>query len=134
MADRKRTGKNNQKRAVQALVAPLVEADILTTGSVYAKLPARSLIIGVSIIVTTVSGTVSSTLDVQANGSVVANEIAVTSAGAIEGTLVNTATYLATGGDITVLAGGTTPAAGDFVGELVVEYIELDKANGEYTD
>ncbi len=49
MADRKRTGINNQKRGVSVLVAPLVEADILTTGSIYATLPARSLITAVTI-------------------------------------------------------------------------------------
>ena len=134
MTDLKRTGTNNQKRSVSVLSAPLLEADILTTGSIYATLPARSLIISVTVNVATASGTASATVDVTANGTVVANEVAVTVAGGIAGTLVSAATYLATGGDIVVLAGAVTPANGAFVGDLVVEYIELDKSNGEYTD
>ena len=134
MTDLRRTGKNNQKRSVSVLSVPLVEADILTTGSIYATLPARSIILTVEIWVKTVSTTASSTLDVTANGAVVANEIAVTVAGVIKGTVVTTAADMETGGDIVVLAGSTTPAAGDFVGELVITYVELDKSNGEYTD
>ncbi len=134
MADRKRTGLNNQKRAVSVLSAPFVEADILTTGSTYATLPARSLIISVGILVTTASGTATSTLDVTANGTVVANEVDVDDTGWKAGTVVEDAAYLATGGDIVVKSGAVAPAAGTLVGELVVEYIELDKVTGEYTN
>lgn len=134
MANKKRDGTNNQKRNVSVLSTPLVEADILTTGSIYATLPARSLILSVTIIVKTASGTASSTLDVSANGTVVANEVAVPTVGAIVGTIIAAAAYLATGGDIVVLAGAVTPADGAFVGDLVIEYIELDKTTGEYTD
>ena len=134
MDDKRRTGVNNQKRSVSVLSVPLVEADILTTGSIYATLPARSLILSVSVNVVTVSGTASSTVDVEANGAVVANEVAVTVAGNIVGTVVSAAAYLATGGNIEVLAGAVTPEDGAFVGDLVIEYIELDKTNGEYTD
>jgi hypothetical protein len=134
MADRTITGINNQKRSVSVLSVPLVEADILTTGSTYANLPARSLITSVIVNVATVSGTASSTIDVTAGGSVVANEVAVTVAGAIVGTVVSGVAYLATGGVIGVLAGAVTPADGAFVGDLIIEYIELDKTNGEYTN
>ena len=134
MTDRKRTGLNNQKRSVSVLSVPFVEADILTTGSIYATLPPRSLILSVSVLVTTVSGTAVSTVDVEANGVVIANEVAVTVAGNIVGTVVSAAAYLATGGDIEVLAGAVTPATGSLVGDLVIEYIELDKTNGEYTN
>jgi len=134
MTDKKRTGLNNQKRSVSVLSVPFVEADILTTGSIYAALPPRSLILSVTIVVTTVSGTSSSTIDIEANGTVVANENAVTVAGAIVGTVVAAAAYLATGGNIEILAGATTPADGALVGDLVIEYVELDKTNGEYTN
>lgn len=134
MADRKRTGLNNQKRGVSVLSAPFVEADILVAGSIYATLPPRSLIQKVSVLVTTASGTTGGTVDVSANGTVVANEIDVDDTGAKVGTVVEDAAYLATGGDIVVLAGSTTPADGALVGDLVIEYIELDKTNGEYTD
>lgn len=134
MADRKRTGLNNQKRSVSVLSVPFVEADILLTGSIYATLPARSLITNIIVNVKTVSGTASSTVDITADGTVVANEVAVTTAAAVVGTLVAAATYLATGGDVIVLAGAVTPADGALIGELIVEYVELDKTNGEYTD
>lgn len=134
MADKRRTGINNQKRGVCVLSAPLVEADILTTGSQYATLPPRSLIIAAGIIVTTASGTATATLDIVANGTVVANEVDVDDTGWKVGTVVEDAAYLASGGDIVVRAGAVTPANGAFVGDLVVEYIELDKTTGEYTD
>lgn len=134
MTDLRRTGLNNQKREVSVLSAPFVEADILTTGSIFATLPPRSLITAVRINVKTASGTASSTLDVSANGTVVANEISVTSAVPVTGTVVAAAAYLATGGNIVVLAGAVTPANGALVGDLIVEYIELDKTSGEYTD
>ncbi len=134
MADRKRTGTNNQKRAVCVLSVPIVEADILVAGSIYATLPARTIIRGIALWVKTVSGTASSTVDVVANGVVVANEIAVTVAGVIEGALVSTAVDLATGGDIIVLAGAVTPADGALVAELIIEYVELDLTTGKYTD
>ena len=133
MADKTRDDNNFQKRGVCVFTAPLAEADILTTGSVYGNLPERSLIVSAGVLVTTVSTTTSSTLDVKVGSTVVANEVAVTAAGFIAGTMVAANQYFATGGAITVLAGSTTPAAGDLVGELVIEYIELDKTTGEYT-
>jgi len=134
MADLKRTGTNNQKRGVCILSAPLAEADVLTTGSVYATLPPRSVITRVALVAKTVSGTTSATLTVTANGVNIAANINVTTAGYKAGTLVAAAAYLATGGDIVVKAGGVTPANGAFVGDLIVEYIELDKTTGEYTN
>lgn len=134
MADLKRTGTNNQKRGVSVLSCPFVEADIVAGGSIFATLPPRTLITNVIVNVTTVSGTASSTVDVEANGTVVANEVAVTVAGAIVGTIVAAAAYLPTGGDIEVLAGAVAPAAGGLVGDIIVEYVELDKTTGEYTN
>lgn len=133
MSDKTRDDNNFQKRGVCVFTAPLVEADVLTTGSVYGKLPERIVIQSASILVTTVSTTATSTLDIKVGSTVVANEVAVTAAGMIDGTMVAANQYFATGGDITVLAGAVTPAAGNFVGELVIEYIELDKTTGEYT-
>ena len=134
MADRRLTGINNQKRGVSVLVADLVEADILTTGSIYATLPPKTVVTGISVIVTTVSGTAGATLDVDYNGSEVGSEIAITTAGTIVDTVTTANAYSATGGNIVVTAGSTAPATGAFVGKLVVEYIELDKTTGEYTD
>ena len=113
--DLTRVGINNQKRGVcVAVVRGLTEAQILTTGCIPFKLPEKSGILSIRVNVTTVSSTGSSTVDVQygAVGEVVANEIAVTAAGLIAGTLVAGKAYLAVGGNITILAGATPPAAG----------------------
>ena len=134
MADKKRDGLNNQKRGVSVLSAPFVETDINGSGSIFATLPPRSLIIAAWVNVKTASGTASATLDITANGSVVANEVAVTTAGSIAGTIVSSAAYLATGGDIVLKDGSVAPANEALVGDLVVEYIELDKTTGEYTN
>ena len=134
MADRKRTGLNNQKRGVSVMVAPFVEADVLTTGSLYATLPPRSLIIYGFVNVLTASGTATATLDITANGTVVFNEVDVDDTGAKLLTGAEDAMYLATGGDVVVKAGAVTPADGALVGELVLFYVELDKTTGEYTN
>lgn len=134
MSDKTRDDNNFQKRKVCVFVAPLAEVDILTTGSVYGKLPDNSVVISASILVTTVSGTASSTLDIKVGSTVVANEVAVTAAGMIAGTMVAANQYFATGGDITVLAGAVAPAAGDFIGYVIIEYIELDLHTGDYTE
>lgn len=122
-----------QKKDVRVAVIPFVEADILVDGSVYVNLPERTLIQRATINITTVSGTATATLDITANGTVLVNEQAATALGVADCTLVDAARYLATGGELVIKAGAVTPAAGDLVGELVVEYIELDKNNGEYT-
>lgn len=123
-----------QKRGVSVFVADFVETDINGDGSKFGNLPERSLVIAAGILVTTVSTTGSSTLDILVGSTVVANEVAVTAAGFIAGTMVAANQYFATGGDIIVKDGSTAPAAGDLVGELVMEYIELDKVTGEYTE
>lgn len=133
MSDKTRDNTNCQKRGVCVFSAPLVEADVLTTGSVYGTLPERVVIISVSILVTTVSGTSSADLAIDFNGAALEAAILVTGLGNIVGVPIATAVYSATGGDITVKAGSTTPADGAFVGDLIIEYIELDKHTGEYT-
>lgn len=131
MADLKRNGLNNQRRSMVAGVFPLTEAEILAT-PIVATLPDRVLVTNVQAIVTTVSTTATATIDVKVGATVVANEIAVTTAGVAGGTLAES--YFATGGDITVVAGAVAPAAGDLVVEVVVEYLELDSVNGSYTE
>jgi len=133
MGDKTRDNVNYQKRAVCVLVAPLVEADILVAGSIYGVIPERSIIKSVRVNVKTISGTSSATLDVLAGAAVIANEVAVTVAGVIVGTDVPGENWLATGGNITVRSGSVSPANGAFIGDLIIEYIELDKKTGEYT-
>ena len=129
--DRKREGKYNQKRTSSFLVVPYTEAQIVGEGSIFATLPGRSLIIGVSSAVITASGTASSTIQPVVNGVNLGSALAVTAAGAATAL---TSAYLSTGGDVVIKAGTTAPATGSLVGELVIEYVELNKTNGEYTN
>lgn len=123
-----------QKKGVCVAVIPFLEADILVDGSVYVQLPERTLITRVTSNITTESGTASSTLDVLANGVVLVNELPVAIADIADETLVAAARYLANGGELVIKAGDTTPADGALVGELIVEYVELDLRKGEYTE
>ena len=132
-ANKTRDGKVMQKRGVSVLVIPFVEADILVDGSVYANLPPRTMIMRILSNVTTASGTANATVDALFNGTVVSNEIPVAAANVTQETMAVAGQYSATGGEFVIKAGAVTPADGALVGELVVEYIELDKTNGEYT-
>jgi len=132
-ANKTRTLAIAQKKGVCVAVVPFVEADVLVDGSVYANIPPRSMITRVTSNITTASGTATATVDVLANDVVLVNELPVAAAGVDDETLVAAARYLATGGELVIKAGAVTPAAGDLVGELIVEYIELDKNTGEYT-
>ena len=132
-ANKTRDGSNYQKKGVCVCVIPFVEADVLVDGSVYVNLPARTMIQNVTSNITTASGTANATLDVVANGTVLVNEMAVATANVGDETLVASARYLATGGELVIKAGAVTPADGALVGELVIEYIELDKNTGEFT-
>ena len=137
MSDLKRTGLNNQKRGVCVAVLPFVEADILLTGSIYASLPSYVVVQAVNFLFTTVSGTVTPDISVTINGTAVVTNVdcgSVSGVGLIRGTPAKTASYFASGGDVVILAGTTTPADGALVGSLIVEYVELDKVTGEYTD
>lgn len=130
MADMKREGTFNQKRRVSVGVFALTEADILG-GAIVATLPARSIVTGVKTLVTTASGTLSSSITVNVGTTSIATGVDVTTTG-----VKTTATpgYFATGGDISVVAGATAPATGSLECEVVVEYIELDVKSGEYTN
>jgi hypothetical protein len=92
------------------------------------------MIVRVFINVLTQSTTGSSSLTVTdgSNNNIAAN-IAVTAVGGIAGTLVAAQLHRPTGASIVVKPGATAPAAGNLTGELIVEYIELDKTTGEYT-
>lgn len=132
MADKTREGLNFQKRGVSVFVADLEEVGVLDD-SVYGNLPEKSLIMSAGVLVTTASGTATATVDVLVGATVVANEIDVDDTGFKAGTVTEDAQYFETGGQIIVREGAVAPAAGDLVGRLVIEYIELDKTTGEYT-
>ena len=130
MTDIKREGKFNQKRSHSIGVYGPSEAQILAGGLV-ATLPERSIVESVKVNVTVASTTAGATVDVLVNGVVVANELAIDATGVVDSLAAET--YFETGGDIEINAGGTPPAAGDFEGEVYIEYIELDRVTGLYT-
>jgi hypothetical protein len=129
--DRKREGKYNQKRGVSVLTIPFVESQVIGDGSVFATLPANSVVIFANLTVTTPSGTSKATIQPVINGSNYGSALDVTAAGSAN---VNTPVYLVTGGDVVVVPGATAPADGALVGTLQVIYIENDKVTGEYTN
>lgn len=129
MTDIKRNGLFNQKRSVSVGVFAPSEAEILAVAAV-ANLPERSLVTGVKTIVLTASGTASATITAKVGAVAIATNVAVATSGV---KVTATPGYFPTGGEITIIAGGTAPAAGDLVVEVIVEYIELDKTTGEYT-
>lgn len=131
-----RDDNNFQKRGVCVAVFDFVEADVLFdsgAGSVGVNLPDNIVILSAGILVETVSSTGSATCDILVGASVLANEVAVTAAGMIPGTVVAAVAEQATGGELIIRNGAVAPAAGDLVGKVIVEYIELDKVTGEYT-
>jgi len=132
-ANKTRDDSNYQKKGVCVCVVPFVEADVLVDGSVYVNFPPRTMIQRVTSNVTTATGTTNATLDVVANGVVLVNEMAVAAANVTDETLAAAARYLATGGECVIKAGAVTPADGALIGELIIEYIELDKNTGEFT-
>ena len=129
-----RAGAIAQKKGVCIAVIPFVEADILVDGSVYVELPRRSAIIRIATNTIVTSGTALSAITVVANNNAVAINIQVhTFVGIRDEVLEDSARYLETGGELVIKAGSVPPATGSLVGELIVEYIELDKNTGEYT-
>ena len=128
-----RDGTIAQKKSVCLATIPFVEADILGAGSVFVEMPKRSFITRIFISVLTASGTASSTIDALANSNFITLNLPVTIITVAEGVLINIYRYLETGGELVIKAGTTPPADGALVGELIVEYYELDKNTGEYT-
>lgn len=129
MADLKREELFNQKRSVSVGVFALTEAQILDN-AIVATLPPRSVVTRVYTNVTTASSTASASITVKVGSTSVATNVGVATTGV---KTTSTPGYFATGGDISVVAGATAPAAGDLECEVIVEYTELDKVNGEYT-
>lgn len=127
MADLTRVGLNNQKREVYVGVG---EACPTSTNTIF-NLPKNSVVLGATLVVLTADSTATSTIDVYVGSKVVADELAVDAAGTVQS--FATPAYFATGGAVGIAPGAVAPA-GDGSVRLVVEYIELDKTSGEYTD
>lgn len=131
MSDLRFEDKNNQKKTHSVFASGLI-ATAADMDEVLFTLPEGSLVTNVYGIVDTVSGTATDTVDVKVGSTVVCNELVVGVAGVGESTAVNKE-YFATGGSVTVVAGADAPDdAGLF--KVVVEYIETELTNGQYTD
>lgn len=127
MADLTRIGLNNQKRQVSVGVGGATP----TTENTIFNLPPNSVVLGATLIVLAADTAAGATMDVTVDGTVVADELGVSAVGTNQSFL--TPAYFATGG-VVGIAPGTTAPAGDGSVRLVVEYIELDKTTGEYTN
>lgn len=124
--------KNNQKKEISVFASGLISAASASTPDyTLFTLPRASLVTRVFAIVTDAAGA-GDTLDVKVNGTVVANEIAISALGVAAGTV--TPTYFATGGSVSVVAGDGAALGDASVFKIVVEYIETELSDGEYTD
>lgn len=130
MADIKFEAKNNQKKTYSVFASGNV-ATSATMDETLFTLPVASLVTAIYVVVDTVSGTATDTVDVKVGATVVANEVVVGTAATKTG--VVTATYFPTGGTVTVVAGADAPDAAGII-KVVVEYVETELTNGQYTD
>ena len=130
MADLTRTGMNNQKRGVSYFVSESM-ATAVAQNDTLANLPAGIVVTNAYVVVTTASGTATDTVDIKLGSTVIGNECVVGVLGVGAGTPA--VTYSATGGALSVVSGADAPdTAGVY--RVVVEYLELDKVTGEYTN
>jgi len=128
MADLTKIGKNNQKREVVVAVSETTATSATMDDTLF-NIPVIGVLIkSVTVVVETVSGAATSTVDVKMGATVIANETAVTATGAVT-TAVDQ--YFATGGSISIVAGAVAPDAAGRL-RVMVEYIELDTTNGNY--
>jgi hypothetical protein len=130
MADYRQTDKNRQKKKGSVFASGIIATAAAMDDNLF-TLPEASLVTGVYAIVLTASGTVTDTVDVKVGSTVVANEVVVGAAGVAVGTVAQT--YFPTGGDVTVVAGADAPDDAGRI-KIVVEYIETELTDGQFTD
>lgn len=135
MADLTNLEDNQMKREVSVFKAlGLTEAQLLGVGILF-NLPRNSFVSKVDIYISTVSTTANSTMDVLVGGVELASEMPVTVAGvSVPPAVLAAARKYANGGAVTVAGAGVPPAAGDLVFDVIIEYIELDRHTGAFTD
>ena len=130
MADLRFNDKNNQKKKVSAFASGVI-ATSATMDETLFTLPAASVVTRAYAVVLTASGTATDTVDIKVGSTVVADEVVVGATGVQEGT--QTKAYFETGGAVTVAAGADAPDAAGRL-KIVVEYIETELTDGQYTD
>jgi len=128
MADLTLVGKNNQKREVAVAVCETVATSATMDDTLF-NIPVNSVVLSAKVLVETVSGAATSTVDVKVGTTVIANEVAVTAAGLIDGSV--TPAQFATGGPVSIVAGAVAPDAAGRL-RVILEYIELDTSTGFY--
>ena len=130
MADLTFNDKNNQKKTRSAFASGVITTTATMSETLF-TLPINSLVTEVYAIVETGSGTATDTVDVKVGSTVVANEIVVGVVGVAVGTVAKT--FFPTGGVVTVVAGADAPGTTGKI-RIVVEYVEVELTNGQYTD
>jgi len=131
MADLRFENKNNQKKEISVFASGTIATAVAMNDTLF-TLPRASLVTDVKVIVTTVSGTATDTVDVKVGSTVVANELVVGVLGVGAVTAI-VPTYFPTGGSVTVVAGADAPDTAGRI-KIVVTYIETELAEGTYTD
>ena len=130
MADLTFNDKNNQKKTRSAFASGVITTTATMSETLF-TLPINSLVTEVYAIVETGSGTATDTVDVKVGSTVVANEVVVGVVGVAVGTVAKT--FFPTGGVVTVVAGADAPGTTGKI-RIVVEYVEVELTNGQYTD
>lgn len=130
MADLTYSNKNNQKKKISAFASGTIATSATMNDTLF-TLPVNSLVTAVYAIVTTASGAATDTVDVKVGTTVVANEVVVGVLGVASGTVAKT--FFPTGGVVTVVAGADAPDAAGRI-RIVVEYIEVELTDGQYTN
>lgn len=129
MADLTFNDKNNQKKTRSAFASGVITTAAAMSETLF-TLPVNSLVTEVYAIVETGSGTATDTVDVKVGSTVVANEVVVGVVGVATGTVAKT--FFPTGGIVTVVAGADAPGTTGKI-RVVVEYVEVELTNGQYT-
>jgi len=130
MADIRFEAKNNQKKTYSVAATGAISTSA-TMEEVLFTLPIASLVTAAYVVVLTASGTATDTVDIKVGSTVVANEVVVGTTGTKVGTAAPT--YFPTGGAVSVVAGADAPDGAGII-KVVVEYIETELTNGQYTD
>lgn len=133
MADLKLEGKNNQKRGVSVFVSEsiTVGTSVSAFTDTLFTLPANSLVTSGSAIVTDATGNTGDILSLLVGSETVVGSIPLDAVELSIGTVDTTKAYRASGG--TVYAAGTS-AANPSTYKVVMEYVELNKTTGEFTN
>lgn len=127
MANLKRNFKFNQKRSVSVGVYDLGFADLATVGSVVATLAPGTVITNVTLLPIT-AATAASKFSITLGGVAVVTNGDLVAANKATTIISNSIA----GGDLVIKNGSTPTAVGTF--KFIVEYVEYNKTNGEYTN